>query len=58
VIKITAVRYYLGIDGGGTKTLCAVGDESKLLATATALAKRKPASRCINPCVRPAPPQE
>jgi N-acetylglucosamine kinase-like BadF-type ATPase len=30
------VRYYLGIDGGGTKTLCAVGDESKLLATATA----------------------
>ncbi len=28
--------YYLGIDGGGTKTLCAVGDESKLLATATA----------------------
>jgi glucosamine kinase len=30
------VPYYLGIDGGGTKTLCAVGDESKLLATATA----------------------
>jgi N-acetylglucosamine kinase-like BadF-type ATPase len=30
------VRYFLGIDGGGTKTLCAVGDESKLLATATA----------------------
>ncbi|HEV2396513.1 MAG TPA: BadF/BadG/BcrA/BcrD ATPase family protein [Candidatus Sulfotelmatobacter sp.] len=28
--------YYLGIDGGGTKTTCAVGDESRLLATATA----------------------
>jgi glucosamine kinase len=28
--------YYLGIDGGGTKTACAVGDESKTLATATA----------------------
>ena len=27
--------YYLGIDGGGTKTTCAVGDESHLLATAT-----------------------
>jgi N-acetylglucosamine kinase-like BadF-type ATPase len=30
------VPYYLGIDGGGTKTTCAVGDESHLLATATA----------------------
>jgi N-acetylglucosamine kinase-like BadF-type ATPase len=30
------VPYYLGIDGGGTKTTCAVGDASKLLATATA----------------------
>jgi N-acetylglucosamine kinase-like BadF-type ATPase len=28
--------YYLGIDGGGTKTTCAVGDDSQLLATATA----------------------
>ena len=27
--------YYLGIDGGGTKTTCAVGDETRLLATAT-----------------------
>ncbi|HYM74380.1 MAG TPA: BadF/BadG/BcrA/BcrD ATPase family protein [Candidatus Dormibacteraeota bacterium] len=27
--------YYLGIDGGGTKTTCAVGDESHVLATAT-----------------------
>ena len=27
--------YYLGIDGGGTKTTCAVGDESNLLATVT-----------------------
>jgi glucosamine kinase len=30
------VPYYLGIDGGGTKTTCAVGDEANLLATATA----------------------
>ena len=30
------MSYYLGIDGGGTKTTCAVGDESHLLATATA----------------------
>lgn len=28
--------YYLGIDGGGTKTTCAVGDENRLLVTATA----------------------
>ncbi|HME34133.1 MAG TPA: BadF/BadG/BcrA/BcrD ATPase family protein [Candidatus Sulfotelmatobacter sp.] len=28
--------YYLGIDGGGTKTTCAVGDETRLIATATA----------------------
>ncbi|MGB8064040.1 MAG: BadF/BadG/BcrA/BcrD ATPase family protein [Candidatus Sulfotelmatobacter sp.] len=26
--------YYLGIDGGGTKTTCAVGDDAHLLATA------------------------
>ena len=26
--------YYLGIDGGGTKTTCAVGDEFRLIATA------------------------
>jgi len=30
------VPYYLGIDGGGTKTTCAVGDDSHLIATATA----------------------
>jgi glucosamine kinase len=30
------VPYFLGIDGGGTKTTCAVGDESNLLATASA----------------------
>lgn len=29
------MSYYLGIDGGGTKTTCAVGDESRLLASAT-----------------------
>lgn len=28
--------YYLGIDGGGTKTTSAVGDETRLLASATA----------------------
>lgn len=28
--------YYLGIDGGGTKTTCAVGDAATVLATATA----------------------
>src|SRR5579872_664736 len=28
--------YYLGIDGGGTKTTCAVGDETRLVASATA----------------------
>jgi len=30
------VAYYLGIDGGGTKTTCAVGDQTSLLASATA----------------------
>jgi glucosamine kinase len=34
VIKIS-VAYYLGIDGGGTKTTCVVGDETAELATAT-----------------------
>jgi glucosamine kinase len=29
------VPYYLGIDGGGTKTTSVVGDESRVLATAT-----------------------
>jgi glucosamine kinase len=33
--KNILVSYYLGIDGGGTKTTCAVGDESHLLAAAT-----------------------
>ena len=35
MLEIT-VPYYLGIDGGGTKTTCVIGDESQLLATATA----------------------
>jgi N-acetylglucosamine kinase-like BadF-type ATPase len=30
------VAYYLGIDGGGSKTACVVGDESSLLTTVTA----------------------
>jgi glucosamine kinase len=29
------VAYYLGIDGGGSKTTCVVGDESSILATVT-----------------------
>jgi len=29
------VNYYLGIDGGGSKTTCVVGDESSILATVT-----------------------
>jgi glucosamine kinase len=29
------VAFYLGIDGGGSKTTCAVGDESSVLATVT-----------------------
>ncbi len=35
MLEIT-VPYYLGVDGGGTKTTCAVGDDSHLIATATA----------------------
>ena len=30
------MTYYLGIDGGGSKTTCAVGDESSVLATVAA----------------------
>jgi glucosamine kinase len=30
------VAIYLGVDGGGTKTTCVIGDENSLLATATA----------------------
>lgn len=30
------MAFYLGIDGGGTKTTCALGDESRVLATVTA----------------------
>jgi glucosamine kinase len=30
------LAYYLGIDGGGTKTTCAVGDDARRLASATA----------------------
>jgi glucosamine kinase len=30
------VPYYLGIDGGGTKTTCVIGDDTRILATATA----------------------
>jgi len=34
VIELS-VAYYLGIDGGGSKTTCAVGDETSLLAKVT-----------------------
>lgn len=30
------MAYYLGIDGGGTKTTCAIGDESRILGLVTA----------------------
>ena len=30
------MSYFLGIDGGGTKTTCAVGDETRVLTTASA----------------------
>jgi glucosamine kinase len=30
------VPYYLGIDGGGTKTTCVIGDDTRILAMATA----------------------
>ncbi len=30
------MAYYLGVDGGGSKTTCVVGDETSLLATVTA----------------------
>ncbi|MGB6800925.1 MAG: BadF/BadG/BcrA/BcrD ATPase family protein, partial [Candidatus Sulfotelmatobacter sp.] len=30
------MAYYLGIDGGGSKTTCVVGDESSVLATVKA----------------------
>jgi len=32
----TPMAFYLGIDGGGTKTRCALGDETTLLATSAA----------------------
>ncbi len=35
MVEIT-VAYYLGIDGGGSKTTCAVGDELRILASVTA----------------------
>jgi glucosamine kinase len=34
-VRTDLVGYYLGVDGGGTKTRCAVGNDSRLLATAT-----------------------
>jgi glucosamine kinase len=36
VLELCAMALYLGIDGGGTKTRGVLGDESKVLATATA----------------------
>jgi N-acetylglucosamine kinase-like BadF-type ATPase len=36
VVELSAMAFYLGIDGGGTKTRCALGDETVLLATAVA----------------------
>lgn len=36
VIKLTPMKLYLGIDGGGTKTECAVGNEVEILGRFTA----------------------
>jgi glucosamine kinase len=36
VLELGAMAFYLGIDGGGTKTRGALGDENKVLATAVA----------------------
>jgi len=33
VIQVTLVSFFLGIDGGGTKTKCLVGDETSILGT-------------------------
>lgn len=54
------MRYYLGIDGGGTKTTCAVGDETRLLTKATAGASNiirvgeATARESLHQCVRQA----
>src|SRR5437879_2549065 len=34
--RTNPMAFYLGIDGGGSKTACAVGDDVSLLASATA----------------------
>lgn len=50
--------YYLGIDGGGTKTVCAIGDESAMLSTVTAgpsnviRVGEKRARESLHACVR------
>jgi glucosamine kinase len=36
VLELCAMAFYLGIDGGGTKTRCVLGDENNVLATAVA----------------------
>src|ERR1700687_1165828 len=33
-VRTSPMAYYLGIDGGGTKTRCVLGDEMTVLATA------------------------
>jgi len=33
-VRTSAMAYYLGIDGGGTKTRCVLGDDTAVLATA------------------------
>ena len=35
VIQVTLVSFFLGIDGGGTKTKCLVGDETSVLGAGT-----------------------
>jgi glucosamine kinase len=54
------VSYYLGIDGGGSKTTCVVGDDSAVLATATAgpsnvvRVGESQARKSIHQCIRQA----
>jgi len=36
MVEVGFVAIFLGIDGGGTKTSCAIGDETSLIASATA----------------------
>src|SRR5579884_3051688 len=34
MVELQVMRFYAGIDGGGTKTTCVIGDDANLLASA------------------------